>query len=232
MKHSKIYAVTLALIWSCGAVANNNGGGATTVGDGGFGVVCPRAGESSTVELLDIFEARALGKPSEFRLGGESVDLETKVAVGLLRVKRRLILDSHQVASLDEAAKWLLRQPFDPWKRGYGEYWAYFLKTKNPSVNRRVYEEIERRGCHVQAIVVRPDPSTVASARAYDSICKANIASNRYCFLTDSDLYRKLDKDTKACLIIHESLRLIQKEKLAGDEKALRSLTHRICTGT
>lgn len=229
MRTNIFLIITMGLSMQTFAAGN---GGATTVGDGGFAVVCPKDVFTNTVELLDLFEARVMGKTAVTELGPQNLDIKDKVEIALQRTQTRLSLSNEETDYLRYVVGRFMRFPYDPWRNGKGDVWSYFLHGKWPTVKRPVYEEMKRRKCQLRTLVVRPNLSNRASAQAYDNICSGNFAGLKYCFLRDSRLYSQLSDDGEACLILHEVLRFLPPEKTFRTEPELRSAVHAICTNT
>ncbi|WP_148284905.1 hypothetical protein [Pseudobdellovibrio exovorus] len=231
----KILILSLLSVFSMSVAArgNSGGSGATTVGDGGHVVVCYDNSQSKKeVQLLDLFEMEALGYPTTFALGNAQVPLANKVWMGMTRLQSHLGLSNAEVDEMVYAADRFMRFPYDPWETGMRSFFGYFLQAKPVEVRRSVFDEMERRGCRLEVAVIRPDlDAERASTENYKSICSRSFAGFHYCFLMNTDLIRKMDKDQKACLIIHEVLRFLPKEKKIQSERALRRHTYYACTG-
>lgn len=231
----KLLILTLVSLFSVSSLAkgSSGGSGATTVGDGGHAVVCYNKSEGrKEVQLLDLFEMEAFGYTTVFDLGPSTIPLSSKVWMGVRRLKNHMGLSDAEVKEMVYAADRFMRFPFDPWEAGYGSFFGYFLQAKPVQVKKRVFDEIKRRGCYLDVLVIRPDlDAERTSTENYKSICSRNFAGFQYCFLMNRDLLRKMNKDQQACLIIHEILRFLPKEKKFKDERELRRHTYFACTG-
>lgn len=221
----KAILILAAIIFTGLFAAAGGTGGAVTVGDGGFGVICPKGAHDTTVQLLDLFEAEALGRPSVPFFAGKR--LKDKVRVAVERVRQRLGLSAEQTHELAYAAERFMRFPYDPWQKGTASNYSYFLRGEWPTVRVKVYEEMQRRGCRLETIVVRPTDEE-PGRDVYRSICSQNVAGFEYCFLTNSSLYRKMDNDARACLILHEALRFLPGVHF-HDEENMRVFAASIC---
>lgn len=201
--------------------------GATVVGDGGLVVDC---GEEMT--LLDLFEKDVL-------LGSKQITLSRKEAAsnremveeGINRLKNRFHLSDDELKRAKRAAHEFNRMPlFDPWRLHIGKsYHYYFSELPKVTVDKRVYDEIIKKKCILKTVVIRPsrDPLVVD---VHKEICSRSLSSFENCFYVNTTIFKKMSKEQRACLIIHEIARYLPSNIRPSDERVLREVVADVCT--
>lgn len=202
---------------------NSHAGGASLVGDGGHVVTCDR-----NTDLFDIYEYRLINNPNaQITLGqGKNADLNEMAMTGILRMKVKFELSETEFFPVKRALKVLLASHNNPWFKNHTNiaFEATELRTQK-IVNRQIVKD----NCHVSTVVIKP-PKNLDPYGDFADLCKRNFSELEYCFLVDFDYYSNLDPQQRACLIVHETIRFLPKEKAPLDERALRMTTAQICT--
>lgn len=207
------------------------GEGATTVGDGGHVVICDSASGAPVVQLLDLFEAEVRGHETQILLGSPRMALLDKVRIGLDRIKPGLQLSDAEIKQLMFAAERFVHFPYDPWLRAKNGGSVYIIKAQDPMVSPQVYSAFVRKKCRLDTVVIHPDHENRQQRRIYENICMAGINGIKNCFLTNTRYLKVMNSDEKACLVLHETLRFLSKEKRFRRDSDLRSMTVFACTG-
>lgn len=198
-----------------------SGGGASTVGDGGHVVVC-----GNQIELLDIYERNILFGSSSISLGDENLSQTDLVQEGLNRIISRFNLTPETASPIVSATKMFLRFPFDPWKLPGKNG---LLQTQKINMYRPVNDHIIQKNCWIDIVVIRPKVEGNVQ-NFLEELCDQNYSEHEFCFFTKREHYRRLTKQQRACLVVHESLRYLPLESRISDELVLRQTAAEICT--
>jgi hypothetical protein len=200
------------------ANAQSSGGG-TTVGDGGHVILC-----NGKYELFDLFENRInSGKPSAVSLAsGPNSTLNDMIQTGLARIQRRFLLNEKEMYRVERATKMFRLNSQTMVSIG----WPYDggLSANDLLVSAKVASNIRASDCRVELAAIRPPINSF-----FEPICRNNLSELEYCFIIDSELTMFLNREQKACLILHESLRFLPDTKRLS-EAQLRLTTSQICT--
>lgn len=196
------------------------GGGGSTVGDGGHLVVC-----QNSMKLLDLYELEVerqvhlkpnFGQPN-------SMSLLSKVNVGIDRIKHRFNLNEEQINVLRSIARDFIFDHVDPWQMYQDPKWQTILGTKKFRIRRDVYDSIKKENCSIDIVAIRPPK--INPDDGFIFTCPQNLE----CLFLNLNLFKRLDADSRACLIIHEILRDLPKDKRISSELLLRKTAAEIC---
>ena len=214
--------ITLAVFLFTATAFSIEGG--TTVGDGGFAVAC-----SDRIEILDLYEHRFFNGEYRITLDQNGDSIKEMVGEGLNRIKNKYSLNEQQHQLMQTAAYKLLRFPFDPLHSGLRQMYGFFLQSPKTVVYKNVWKSVQDQRCVLETVIVRP-PRTSQHQKVYHSICQHNYSEFEFCFFTNMSIYRRLDRDQRACLVLHEVIRYSDFYKDFKDEIEMRKAIAEICT--
>lgn len=236
MKHKEkikilVFSIFSFLVWP---VFGGEGGGSSTVGDGGFALVCKAGLKNRQVraELLDLYEAQILsGQRKTTRkttLGSNGESPQQLLNVALERLFVKFSLTEEEALKVSQAAQQLLQKTMDPWAGGVGLNINHHIIARDISLDARVYRAATADGCEIQAVVVRPTRSEEARRR-FTRYCGYRGLSFENCFFVDKKIFRDLSSGHKACLALHESLRYLPERLRPADDEEVRKTVAEIC---
>lgn len=206
------------------------GGGSSTVGDGGFAVVCFAGLKYKQVraELLDLFEEKVLTQERKKVTLGNGANPEPLLEVALRRLQKKTSLTEREFSKVSWAAFSFLRDAQDPWMSGARIGTNDFVRAQDILLDKRVYSQANSRGCRIAPVAIRP--AQVGTNRInYERLCRARGLSFEDCFFIDNSIYKDLSASHRACLALHESLRYLPESLRPRSERQLRKIVAEIC---
>lgn len=229
MKFLNFFILFSGLFLAHQSFAGSNGG-ASVVGDGGYIVICDRGlFKIPKITLFDLYEYRVKSGEREITLSGAD-DIRGKVKIALDRATTYFHLNPDESARLAKAAVVILGPvPLDPWL-SYPKPSDYFwdhLEAQAPLVDAKVLSALQAEKCQLEVTFIKPDYAR-DTANVYKQLC--NGRGGDFCLLQNSQAFRRLHPDDRACMVLHEALRFLPAEKRPTTEAELRDTTARLCT--
>lgn len=210
------------------------GGGSSTVGDGGFALVCKAGlrGRQVRAELLDLYEAQILSgqrnTTTKTALGSNRESPQRLLSVALERLFLKIHVTPEEALRVKSAGQALLKKTMDPWAGGVGLNINQHIVARDIDIDARVYNAAKADGCEITAVVIRPSRD-LEERRRWTRYCAYRGLDFENCFFMDKKIFRDLSSGHKACLAVHESLRYLPELLRPVDDADLRRTVAEIC---
>jgi len=180
--------------------------GATSVGDGGHGVLCHGDSPREVIEPLEMFEAEVDGHPLT---ADPAANTMTLFYDALSRVRQRFALTDTEVETMAKVGL-RMNSPFCQPVRADLE--TLFIETgaELPSLSQNFQFLLAQHDCHLVVLAQRPNP--LEDAHGFDRswlIGDPRCPKSLPILFVHPGLYPRLTSLGKAVLALHEALRFL-----------------------